>query len=209
MSQEAVLTKGTKAKESEQGTYFSHQYQTPDVYEGMEQIARLYGFSGVKPNTIVMGWSKTEKNRERFAQLIDHFRAADYNTVFLNYDPETGYGNHRTIDVWWRGSGRTLTFAISLIRHLTAHPLWKTAEPRLLLVLNDLTQSDRVRRTLLQLLDDYRMPMTVKLIDNSLNTGPVTELIAQESARTDLTLIGMADRGSSKPKIRYARCVPY
>lgn len=197
-SQDTLLTKGERTKESESGTYFSHQYQTPDIYEGMEQIARLYGFSGVKPNTILMGWSKTEKNRERFAKLIDRFRAADYNTVFLNYDPETGYGNHRTIDVWWRGSGRTLTFAISLIRHLTAHRLWKTAEPRLLLVLNDLTQSDRVRRTLLQLLDDYRMPMTVKLIDNSLNSGPVTELIARESARTDLTIIGMADRGQQQ-----------
>ena len=197
-SQDTVLTKGTKTKESESGTYFSHQYQTPDIYEGMEQIARLYGFSGVRPNTILMGWSKTDKNRERFAQLVDRFRAADYNTVFLNYDAETGYGNHRTIDVWWRGSGRTLTFAISLIRHLTAHRLWKTAEPRLLLVLNDLTQSDRVRRTLLQLLEDYRMPMTVKLIDNSLNTGPVTELIARESERTDLTIIGMADQGQQQ-----------
>ena len=193
-SQDTRLTKGEKAKESESGTYFSHQYRTPDVYEGMDQIARIYGFSGVKPNTILMGWSKTEKNRERFAHLIDRFREADYNTVFLNYDPETGFGNHRTIDVWWRGSGRTLAFAISLIRHLTAHSQWKTAEPRLLLVLNDLTQSDRVRRTLLQLLDDYRMPMTIKLIDNSLDTLPVTELIAQESARTDLTLIGISEQ---------------
>ena len=192
-SPEAMLTKGTKAKESERGTYFAHQYRTPDVYEGMDQIARIYGFSGIRPNTILMGWSKTEKNRERFAQLIDSFRESDYNTVFLNYDSERGYGNHRTIDIWWRGSGRTLAFAISLIRHLTAHSLWKTAEPRLLLVLNDLTQSDRVRRTLLQLLDDYRMPMTIKLIDNSLDALPVTELIARESARTDLTLIGISE----------------
>ena len=194
VSQDDLLTKGTVGRESESGAYFSHQYRTPDIYEGMDQIARLYGFSGVKPNTILMGWSKSEKNQQRFARLIDSFREVDYNTVFLNYNPETGYGNHRTIDVWWRGSGRTLTFAISLIRHLTTHSLWKMAEPRLLLVLNDLTQSDRVRRTLLQLLDDYRMPMTVKLIDNSLDILPVTELIAQESARTDLTLIGITEQ---------------
>ena len=193
-SQGTLLTESTQAKESERGTYFAHQYRTPDVYEGMDQIARLYGFSGVKPNTVLMGWSKTEKNRERFARLIDSFREADYNTVFLNYDPETGYGEHRTIDVWWRGSGRTLAFAISLIRHLTAHSLWKAATPRLLLVLNDLTQADRVRRTLSQLLSDYRMPMTIKLIDNTLDALPVTELIERESARTDLTLIGISEQ---------------
>ena len=181
-------------QEDEVDTYFTHQYRTPDIYEGMDQIARLYGFSGVKPNTILMGWSKTEKHRAQFANLIDSFRENDYNTVFLNYNPTTGYGNHRTIDIWWRGSGRSLAFAISLIRHLTTHLLWKTAEPRLLLVLNDLTQSDRVRRTLLQLLDDHRMPMTVKLIDNSLETQSITETIAQESARTDLTILGITEQ---------------
>ena len=184
----------TTTQEDTVDTYFAHQYRTPDVYQGMDQIARLYGFSGVKPNTILMGWSKTEKHREQFAQLIDSFRESDYNTVFLNYDPATGYGNHRTIDIWWRGSGRSLAFAISLIRHLTTHLLWKTAEPRLLLILNDLTQSDRVRRTLLQLLDDYRMPMTVKLIDNSLETQSVADLIASESARTDLTILGITEQ---------------
>ncbi len=191
---ETQLTPTTTTQEDTLDTYFTHQYRTPDIYEGMNQVARLYGFSGVKPNTILMGWSKTEKNRERFAQLIDSYRENDYNTVFLNYDSETGYGNHRTIDVWWRGSGRTLTFAISLIRHLTTHHLWKTAEPRLLLVLNDLTQSDRVRRTLLQLLDDYRMPMAVKLIDNSLETQSINEMIARESARTDLTILGLTEQ---------------
>ena len=48
-------------REDEIDTYFTHQYRTPDIYAGMDQIARLYGFSGVKPNTILMGWSKTEK----------------------------------------------------------------------------------------------------------------------------------------------------
>ena len=190
---EPQLTPAT-TREGEIDTYFTHQYRTPDIYEGMDQIARLYGFSGVKPNTILMGWSKTEKHREQFARLIDSFRESDYNTVFLNYDSSTGYGNHRTIDIWWRGSGRSLAFAISLIRHLTTHLLWKTAEPRLLLVLNDLTQSDRVRRTLLQLLDDHRMPMTVKLIDNSLETQSITDTIAQESARTDLTILGITEQ---------------
>ncbi len=206
-SPDALLTPGAAAQEEETGTYFRHQYRTPDIYEGMSQVARLYGFSGVRPNTILMGWSRTEKYREQFAQLIDSFREIDYNTVFLNYDPATGYGNHRTIDIWWRGSGRSLAFAISLIRHLTTHLLWKTAEPRLLLVLNDLTQSDRVRRTLLQLLDDYRMPMTVKLIDNSLETQSITEVIATESARTDLTILGITEQkhqqtGQSVAQIR-------
>ena len=90
---EESFLRGTEKVEADQGTYYFHQYRTPDVYDGMEQIARLYGFSGVAPNTILMGWSKTEKNQEKFAHLITNLRKADYNTVFLNYDSERKYGS--------------------------------------------------------------------------------------------------------------------
>ncbi|WKN43112.1 amino acid permease [Tunicatimonas pelagia] len=197
-AKEESFLKETEKVESDHGIYYSRQYRTPDVYDGMEQIARIYGFAGVAPNTILMGWSKTEKNQEKFAHLIANLRKADYNTVFLNYDSEQKYGNHRTIDIWWRGSGRSLTFAISLIRHLVADGLWKTAQPRLLLILDDLSQMDRVRRTLQQLMDDYRMPMSLKLIDNSLEALPAPTIIARESAAADLTILGLSDRSEQQ-----------
>jgi amino acid transporter len=197
-AKEESFLKNTEKVASDHGTYYFHQYRTPDVYDGMEQIARIYGFAGVAPNTVLMGWSKTEKNQEKFAHLITSLRKADYNTIFLDYDSERRYGNHRTIDIWWRGSGRSLTFAISLIRHLVADGLWKTAKPRLLLILDDLAQMDRVRRTLQQLMDDYRMPMNLKLIDNSLEALPAPAIIARESANTDLTILGLSDQSEQQ-----------
>ena len=197
-AKEESFLRDTKKIESDYGTYFFHQYRTPDVYEGMGQIARIYGFSGVAPNTVLMGWSKTDKNQEKFAQLISNLRKADYNTIFLNYHAERKYGNNRTIDIWWRGSGRSLTFAISLIRHLVAEGLWATARPRLLLILDDLAQMDRVRRTLQQLMDDYRMPMNLKLIDNSLEALPASTVIARESANTDLTILGLSNQSTQQ-----------
>ncbi len=189
-----TISKGAKVMESEHGRYFFNQYHSQDAYEGMDQVARLYGFSGVTPNTILMGWTKREKNQERFAQLMRTFRQADYNTVFLQYHPEARYGNRKTIDLWWSGAGRNLSFAINLIRHITNDGLWKNAGIRLLLLMNDPTQADKIRKTVNQWLTSYRMPMSMKLIDNSLLQLSLEEHIEKESQQTDLTIIGIPDR---------------
>nr|WKN37867.1 amino acid permease [Tunicatimonas sp. TK19036] len=192
-SDKPLLAKASRDLEEHNMGYFSHKYQCKDVYEGMDQISRIYGFTGVEPNTVLMGWSKTPKNRPQFAQLLQSFYRSDYNVVCLSHHPERGYGNHKTIDVWWSGSGRNLAFALNLIRHITAGDLWETAELRIMLILADANQTDLARKATAQLLERYRMNMKVRLIDNSLEQLPYTSVIQRESENTDLTIIGMAD----------------
>ena len=47
-------------------------------------------------------------------------------------------------------------------------------------------------------MDDYRMPMNLKLIDNSLEALPAPTVIARESANTDLTILGLSDQSGSQ-----------
>ncbi len=37
---------------------FKNVYPCQSIYAGMDEIARVYGYAGVEPNTILMGWSK-------------------------------------------------------------------------------------------------------------------------------------------------------
>lgn len=186
--------KGAKIIASGHGKYFFNKYYSQDPYEGMDQVARLYGFSGVTPNTILMGWTKKEKNQERFAGLMRSFRQSDYNTVFLQYPPDAKYGNRRTIDLWWNDSGRNLSFAINLIRHITHDGLWKTATIRLMLIISDPMQTDRIRKAATQVLGNYRVHMNIRFIDNSLKQLSYEQIIQEESQKTDLTIIGIPDK---------------
>ena len=48
---------------------FTRRQECRDIYEGMEVIASIYGFSGIEPNTIFMGWAKHTKEPMKFAHL--------------------------------------------------------------------------------------------------------------------------------------------
>ena len=160
-----------------------------DLYDGMEEVIRLYGFSGVRPNTVLMGWSKQESLRPGFVDLMRTAIRTDINLVFLHYHPERKFGNATSIDVWWNGRGSTLAMAITLLRHLTSSTIWRTARMRLLVINNDSSRSEHVYQSLRRILEEYRITMEIRVIDNEREQLSEEEWIERESSATDLTLI--------------------
>jgi hypothetical protein len=104
-----------------------YQHRCPDIYTGIDEIVRLYGFRGIEPNTVFMGWTGKEERRDRVEWLLRECEASHVSTVLLNYDAARGFGEYETIDIWWKGNDRNLAFAINLMRHLTSSGDWKDA----------------------------------------------------------------------------------
>jgi len=174
--------------------FLMHQHECRDVYQGMDEIARVYGFSGIEPNTILMGWSRNEKNKEKFLQLIRNFKESDFNTTFLVYHPHKKFGNNKTIDVWWSGWGSNLTFSIFLLRHFTSAGNWKDAHIRLLIINNLNSPPDSIYKKLQGIINQYRVNVEIKIINNALDGLPKHEIICRESSQTDLTFVGIPDK---------------
>jgi amino acid transporter len=180
---------GEKKKE-----FVIHQHKCREIYEGISEISRVYGFSGIEPDTILMGWSKHINNKERFLNTIRNFEESNFNSIFLNYNPQKQFGEKRNIDVWWNGWGSNLTFSIFLLRHLTSGGDWKDAHIRLLVINNNPDRTESVHRTLAGILNRYRIDFQIKIIANSVENLPKDEIIIRESVDTDLTLIGVTDK---------------
>ena len=168
-----------------------HKHQCRDIYSGIDEIVRTYGFTGVEPNTILMGWSKKETNKDAFIQIIKSFIRNNYNSIFLSYHPVKKFGKHKSIDIWWNGWGTNFIFSIYLIRHLTSIGEWKDANVRLLVINNDVKMTDKIHKTISGVLDQYRVNMELKIIDNSVDNYFKDDIISKESALTDLTIIGL------------------
>ena len=64
---------------------FTRRYHCNDIYSGIESIARTYGFSGLEPNTVVMGWARYSKSPDKFCNLINVFKQLDYNILFCRF----------------------------------------------------------------------------------------------------------------------------
>lgn len=195
-SDQKMLTKSiTNLEEDEDSAdYFRHKLPCRDVYEGMDQIARVYGFSGVEPNTILMGWTRQEGNQERFVQLIESFSHERFNTLFLNYHAEKGYGNYKTIDVWWSGAGRNLSLAFSIVRHLTSSLHWSNTTVRILIINEENAQSEDIYKKTTAILNEFRLHAEVQVINNEIDEKETQEIIQAESVETDLVILGIPDK---------------
>lgn len=171
---------------------FSRRLECSDIYESMETVSQVFGFAGVEPNAVMMGWAGNSRNPAKFAQLIGHLTALDYNILMLDYDAERGFGAMRRIDIWWRGGSNNATLALTVLKYLKASEEWQRAEARILILLDNSALVNRAHRNMSQVLEDQRLEAEIKVINNAIDAHPFTEVIRRESAEADLVILGMA-----------------
>lgn len=186
-------------KEALKAGVFTRYHECRDVYEGMDVISKIYGFSGFEPNTILMGWAKNTRNPENFFALLKSFKAQDYNTVFLNYVKEHGFGNYQQIDVWWSGKGRNLSLAVTLLRFITSSKEWRGARIRVLTICKDSSLTDSLYGLVNQVLDNERIRASVKVINNGVEQLPESDIMHAESQDTDLCMLELPDFDKADP----------
>lgn len=172
---------------------FSRELEVNDVYEGMETITKLYGFAGIEPNTVMFGWARDSKDPKAFSKLLRVYQKLDYNIFILDYDKDLKFGNNKTIDLWWRGSGNNASLALTVIKFLQLSEDWNNATARIFIVTNDSSIHNRVYKNVTQILEDHRMTATVKIINNSIENIPFSEIIKLESNDADLVILGLPE----------------
>ncbi len=172
---------------------FSRLQECNDLYKGITSIAATYGFSGVEPNTILMGWGRKTENHVEFAKMFKHLCDLDHNVVMLDYNKEKGFGNYKNIDVWWRGGSNNGNLILSLIKYIKATYKWRHANIRILLINYNNGQQDRIYKKAKEALSIMRIQAEIKIINNAIDSKPVNTIIKMESASADLTFLGLAD----------------
>lgn len=172
---------------------FTRKQTCSDIYSGIETIISTYGFSGIEPNTVLMGWMRQSKNPLRFSEMIRRINELDVNLLLMDYDKRYGFRKYKTIDIWWRGSGNNGNLALNLVKFLKASDNWEDATFRLLVGLNKNEDAEKIRRHAELVLNNMRINAEIKIINNQINQLPFYELIRTESLDTDLIILGLPD----------------
>ncbi len=168
---------------------FTRHHSCRDIYEGMDMISRVYGFPGFEPNTILMGWARNSRQPEKFIRLLSNLKKQNFNALMLSYNKEKGFGNFKSIDVWWKGEGRNLSLAMVLLRFITSGEPWIGAKIRIIVINQDSGRTDSLYALVHQLLDNYRLMAEVKVINNGVEQLPEEDIMAAESGKTDLVML--------------------
>ncbi|BCS95287.1 hypothetical protein DSLASN_09190 [Desulfoluna limicola] len=172
---------------------FTRRQECRDVYEGIDTIARTYGFSGIEPNAVLMGWRRKAKHPEAFAQLMVNLRELDYSLMVMNYHEEKGFGACKTIDVWWRGGGNNGNLTLALLTFILASPQWRDARVRFLVDTRESALIETIYKNMTRSLQDARIEGEIKVINNAAGERSFKEILAAESSNADLTILGLPE----------------
>lgn len=172
---------------------FTRRQSVSDIYDGIEMIARTYGFSGVEPNTIILGWARQTKHPVRFTRLLKILYDLDLNVLLLDYDQRKGFGKSNKIDIWWQGEGKSGNLALTLSKFMLMSDQWSEAEIRLLIVNNQNEMYDRIFRKVHETINQMRIDAHVKIINNQYDQQAFYEIIKKESISSDLVFFAIPE----------------
>lgn len=172
---------------------FYRQQSCKDIYQGIETIAATYGFSGMEPNTVLMGWAKQSQKPEKFIHLIKSLNQLDLNVLLMDYDKNRGFGKKSSIDIWWRGEGQNNNLALFLAKFLMSSPEWENAKLRLISISQFEHQGEMLYKKARYILDALRIDANVHIINNQYNKQSIYDIIKEESLNTDLVFMGLPD----------------
>jgi amino acid transporter len=171
---------------------FARQIKVDNIYKGITNIASTYGFSGVEPNTIMMGWPKGLENSAEYSKMTQILLQLDYNLLYLDFDNKSKFGNYQTVDLWWRETdSKNAEMMLNIARFIIASPRWNKTKIRVLFVNNNNVDKRIIHSKISKLVKDLRVIVEIKIINNAVEQKPFYLLIEEHSASTDLTLLGI------------------
>lgn len=172
---------------------FHRRYECADIFTGIESVSQFYGFSGVEPNTVLLGWPRNSEHPGKATSLFNKLKSLDYNILLLDHGKENGFKSFKNIDVWWRGGSNNAALALALLRFIQVSDEWKEAEIRILIIIDDSALVNKVHSNMLRLLQGLRQDAEVKIINNSIEKRSFNEILRIESGESDLTIMGLPD----------------
>ena len=192
--EETIVPKRKQAVQSkEKEGIFIRNHVCTNIYEGIETIAQTYGFSGIEPNTVLMGWAKQTKDPERFVQMLDNLYKLDLNVLMLDYDQKRGFGKYQEIDLYVTPNDINGLFPLYLVRFLWYTEKWAKSHLRLFVINDGNEDSKSIFRSASNLLDKVRIDGEIRILNNHFEQRPHHELILNESQNADLIILGIPD----------------
>ncbi len=171
---------------------FARQIKVDNIYQGITNIASTFGFSGVEPNTIMMGWPKGLENSVEYSKMTEVLLHLDYNLLYLDFDQKTKFGNYQTVDLWWRETdSKNAEMMLNIARFIIASPKWNKTSIRVLFVNNNNVKKKIIQLKISKLVEDLRVNVEIKIINNAVEQKAFYDIIEEQSGSTDLTLVGI------------------
>jgi hypothetical protein len=161
----------------------------PNPYVGASTLVEAYGLGSLVPNTVLLGDGLSTSDPEEYGAMIARIHEANRSVVVVRSEPNRGFGERRTIDVWLHGIRGNGALMITLAHLLATSLDWRGARITVRMIVANPDGADEARTNLRRLIDAARIEAGVVVV---VDDRPPTVVISEASRHTDLTFIGLA-----------------
>ncbi|OQY08608.1 MAG: hypothetical protein B6I28_04610, partial [Fusobacteriia bacterium 4572_132] len=168
---------------------FSEVIVADNFKEAAKYTVQSNGIGILKPNTILIGFSKNIERRKDYVEFILENIHLRKNILILKYNDVLKYGNKNKIDIWWGGFQTNGKLMLLLAHLISINDDWRNVNIRLLSIVDDIQKSEEVKNKLGAILDEVRIKAKVKILENE---GGIHKLIKENSKDSDLVMLGLA-----------------
>ncbi|MBS9766006.1 MAG: amino acid permease [Flavobacteriaceae bacterium] len=177
---------------------FYRKQECQNNYDGIEAIAQTYGFSGIEPNTVLMGWSHNTENADKFTHMTNALHQLDYNIMFLDYDEQRGFGEKKKIDIWWRDLSQVSYLTVQLSKFLLNSKDWGGAEVRFIYLNNENSAQHSIKKAIERITSELKDVISIEIINNELEKKSFYEAVKVLSYDADLIIVDLPTLSTEK-----------
>jgi amino acid transporter len=136
-----------------------------DLIEGVKSLLQCYGIGGLRPNTVMLGWSEDPARVEEIGRILRLLRDFRRNIVIVKCEEvrERWVAPAGTIDVWWH-SRENGPLMVLLAHMLLQNREFQGRRMRILNVVAEKSASPGVTKHLTRLLQRARIDADVEVI---------------------------------------------
>ena len=169
-----------------------------DIWSGITETIRYYGFGPVAPNTVLFGLPEPEHLTE-LAGAIRTASAEKRNVLLVkSAEPALPDGH---LDIWWRGGGDNGALMLSLAVLLRRDGTWSRLTPRVNMLIHNRTSAE-AEQQLSEFLVRARITSKTRILDTE--AQPFTQVLSKASSDAGLSLIGLRAPQNDETDAAYA-----
>lgn len=169
-----------------------------DVWSGISETIRSYGFGPIAPNTVLFGLPHSEHLTE-LAGVIRTASLEKRNVLIVKPAETTPTDGH--LDIWWRGGGDNGALMLSLAVLLRRDDVWGRLKPRVNMMIRNRTPEEAGKQ-LSEFLTRARIESESRILDTE--GLPFTHVLSKSSADSALSLIGLRPPKDDETDTDYA-----
>ncbi len=170
--------------------FFRREATGGDPMQTIATLASHYGFSGIRPNTVLLPLSMQGGDPAAFEQLIHSLEHTPHNLLLAQNARESHPGELR-IDVWWTEKAGNFAFSVALVRFLSRSSRFRNAAIRFLLLTRESASDDVLAMEARQHLRQARVSAEVRVFQQPAAMRHPMDVVVEESREAGLVIAAL------------------